>query len=89
MNFLRKLFRLPPKEPPKPTRIVKCYYCQEDVKTEIMEGDVAHMLCILAQDTIDKVKREKEEADRHQIELYKIALKEYEQEKVIKSEKLT
>lgn len=88
MNFLRKLFRLPPKEPPKPTRIVKCHYCQEDVKTEIIEGDVAHMLCILARDTIDKVKREKEEADRHQIELYKIALKEYEQEKMIESEKL-
>jgi hypothetical protein len=45
-----------------------------------MEGDIGHMLCILAQDTIDKAKREKEAADRHQIELYKTAIREMQNE---------
>ena len=82
MHFLRKLFGLGPKLPLKPSRVVKCYFCHEDVKTEIMEGEVGHMLCILAQDTIDKAKREKEAADRHQIELYKTAIREMDAEKL-------
>jgi len=79
-NFIRKLFRLSPPKPPKPSRIVKCHFCHEDVKTDIMEGDIGHILCILAQDTIDKAKREKEAADRHQIELYKTAIREMQNE---------
>lgn len=73
MNLFRKLFRLPP---PAPFRVVKCYFCHEDVKTLIMDGDVGHLMCILAEEAIQKTKREKEAADRHQIELYKIAMRE-------------
>jgi len=82
MNFFRKLFGLGPKFSPKPSRVVKCHFCHEDVKTEIMEGEVGHMLCVLAQDAIDRAKREKEEADRHQIELYKTAIREIDAEKL-------
>lgn len=83
-KVIRRILHLPPPVPPKPTRIAKCFYCKEDIKTEIMEGEVAHIFCQLNQDAINKVKKDKEDADRHQIELYKIAIREAEQEKLAK-----
>jgi hypothetical protein len=65
----------------KPKRVATCELCGAAVRTEIMEGPVTHWFCLETQVMLNKIKRDKEAADRHQIDLYKTAIRELEEEK--------
>jgi hypothetical protein len=73
------------KQPPKPTRTVPCFFCKKPLTTDIMEGEVVHLVCQAEHNSqveeAAKAKAQKEEADRHMIELIKTALREYDAER--------
>lgn len=84
LSWARRMFRLLfPLPPPEPVWRGKCECCKKDVTADyVPDGDVVCFGCHLGL-TIQAKKREE---DRHQIDLYKRAIRELEAEKRNKTE---